>query len=185
MRPVKSIACCVGLLLALAGCSALPTPGRDDRGQEAEKQPAKLDPSKVERIEISACVAPGIPSPSPVPHSEVVLERAGRCRGTVVVDGKATAVYDLPVELFDECRGLLAEVDFFRMRSSSPEVPFENSSSSLCVRCGRKEHSVSVLHPAPSPPGFDRVWNFVMGLEKRGKHVKTEDARSPDTPNPS
>src|SRR5437867_646528 len=141
MRPVKSIACGVGLLLTLAGCSALPTRGRDDQGQEAEKEPAQLDLGKVERIEISACVAPGIPSPSPIPHIEVVLERAGRCRGTVVVDGKVTAAYDLPVELFDECRGLLAEVDFFRMKSSRPEVPFENSSSSLCVRCGGKEHS--------------------------------------------
>jgi len=183
LRPVKSIAFCVGLFLALCGCSALFTLRRDDREQEAEKQPARPDLGKVERIELSACAAPGIPAL--VPYIEVVLDRLGCCRETIVVDGKVTAAYDLPEEVFDECRGLLAEVDFFRMKSSTPEVPFENSSSSIRVRCGGKEHSVSVLHPAPAPPGFNKVWKFVTGLEKRGKPVQTEGARSPDTPNPN
>src|SRR5262249_33494736 len=121
LRPVKSIAFCVGLFLALCGCSALFTLRRDDREQEAEKQPARPDLGKVERIELSACAAPGIPAL--VPYIEVVLDRLGCCRETIVVDGKVTAAYDLPEEVFDECRGLLAEVDFFRMKSSTPEVP--------------------------------------------------------------
>ena len=66
------------------------------------------------------------------------------------------------------------ETNFFHMCSAQPEVLFENSSSGIQVRCDGHEHAVNVIHPAPTPAGFDKLYNFATSVEKRGKQVKME-----------
>jgi hypothetical protein len=104
------------------------------------------------------------------------LVRAGPSRGTACHNGTSTEI-ELPPEAFEEVRRTLHETGFWWMRSRETEETFEVSHSAVTVRCGGWEHTVSVAG-AELPSGYDKVWDFIEELEKRGKPVPA----TPDAP---
>jgi hypothetical protein len=75
--------------------------------------------------------------------------------------------------MFEECRALLIKTDFYYMKSVAPPPSqlFENSSTSLNVKCEEGEHCVTVVDPAPAPSGYDDILAFVGSIVERGKVV--------------
>src|SRR5262245_4313207 len=169
MRGLTLLAGC----LLLAGCSSGPL---DDPSRVFEQNPPLPDLDTVEKIEIAAGQSGGIPG-APLDNFELALVTVGPCRATVThgnnynSDNRTITRYDLPSEMFDECRKLLKETDFFHLQSARPEMLFENSSSSVAVTCGGRTHTVNVVSPAKAAEGYDKLYNFVTGAEKRGKEV--------------
>ena len=82
--------------------------------------------------------------------------------------------YELPPVTFAECRALLNETTFFTMRSVRPYPfnGFNGSSTRVTVKANHIGYSVSVASDAEPPAGFERIYSFAAGMEKRGKPVK-------------
>jgi hypothetical protein len=166
----------VGVFLVFLplGC-VLGTKEREQgRGGELRKEAERC---QAERIEISADASCGIRGGG-VSSREWVLEKDGRCWGTVTCGSNLantagwSKTYELPPEVFAECKALLQKTNFFQMRErSEPQVLFENSCSSVKVKWNGRERSVLVTHPAPAPKGYDEVYSFVTGLDSRGKEI--------------
>jgi hypothetical protein len=111
-----------------------------------------------------------------------VLRPSGECRG-------ATDVWDVsPVlagasppkqtfafrsaDAYTECERLLRDSGFFWMRDREPVKPFEPSTRTIEVWSGLRHHSVRVVSPENPPDGFDKVAQFVYGLEKRAADTR-------------
>jgi hypothetical protein len=164
----------VFLVVLPLGCA----PETKEREQRREGEYGKeVEWDRVDRIEISAHSSSGIYG-GPVTKQNWVLEKDGRCRGSVTHGNNAdnrnrwSKTYQLPPEVFAECKALLQKTNFFQMRErSEPKELFENSSSSVTVECNSRGHSVFVIHPAPAPEGYQELYSFVTGLESRGKEI--------------
>jgi hypothetical protein len=148
------------------------------QGQSSADPLAPKAPSRPTRIEIGASFSTGSQG-GLGSTSRWVLEKSGRCRGSVVttsaISGQGTTTeYQLPGTIFEECRGLLERTDFFQMPSRQPEVGSEASSSTISATYDGKTHSVTVPSPATPPEGFSRLFDFVDSLPARGKVVPAQ-----------
>ena len=104
-----------------------------------------------------------------------MLEQNGRCWGTVTKVFSArrdsylytSQKYELPPEVFDECKALLQKTDFFRMRRwSAPEALFENSATFIKVPVpgnGRNPRKVAARRTTVCPGTFGN--SIVTGPE--------------------
>jgi len=167
------------VLLLLAGCG--PTLRQTEPRDLAppEKPAQKVDLDATTQLELRAGECGGIGG-GPKTEYKLVLRKGGPCYGTVIKGNNVNDLnqevtrYELPAEEFERCRTLLLEVDFLKMTSAQPQFLFENSCSSLTVRCDRGQHCVLVVHPARPPVGFYRVWRFAADLPGRGKIIKPD-----------
>jgi hypothetical protein len=157
-----------------------------------EPQLPPLPYTTVRRIELTVTGAPGIPGP--ICGTTMILSKEGPCRATTRIDwfsfnspGRCEEKeYELPSEMFEECRALLIKTGFRYMKPvSQPDKLFENSSTSVNVKCEEEERCVTVIHPATPPSGYDDILAFVHSVVRRGKVVKpntSEDAPSDRKP---
>ena len=185
MGNLVSLLSVAGLIL-LSGCETMRQPPAR-LAEQKPAPPARPDLEKVQKIELRCSSSGGIPGAHSDAH-ELELSAGGPCRLTVTHGnnyndlGRTTATYELPAETFEECRRALIEAAFFDMTNSMPEFLFENSASSIRVTCdGKYSHSVSVIHPARSPKGFDEIFTLALKAEERGKLV----GKPPSDPPPS
>jgi hypothetical protein len=173
-----------GLLLALAGCiPPAVTPG----GAGGPIKDTNENSVSGDRLEIEISSACGIYG-GPAFRSEWVLVKNGSCLGTVThgsnAGGFPAAIkkHEVPAEVFDQCVAKLRETNFYWMRErSEPATRFENGGSSIKVKWKSRERLVSVTEPAKPPAGYEKLWAFVVELEKRGKELPASP--SPTTEN--
>jgi hypothetical protein len=131
----------------------------------------KKPPPGSDRIEISNSAFSGIPSPGRT--AKWVLVKGGGCRGSVEF-GQLTERYELPSEVFEECRKILDDTNFFQMKDPEPTgFQFEPGCVSITAKAGGPAHSVACVGNAKQSPGFVRLYTFLEELPKRGKVVES------------
>lgn len=177
----------VGLGLAwLAGC--LPTYPKNDgveKNSVNDPRNSKQITKQTNRIEISAGSSSGVAG-GPTWRAEWAIEKGKP--GTVTVTHGTntnnalprTSKMTIPAEKYDDLQRLLEEVDFFNIRAKQPGVAFESTTSSIRVNSGGRTHFVSVVSPAPSPNGYDKLLNYLADVSKFEKKPEFVE-KKPDT----
>jgi hypothetical protein len=137
-------------------------------------------PSSPDRIEITNSFGSGIYG-GELRTAKWVFEKSGTCRGTVTsgsnADGREnrTTEYELPTEVFEECRTILESTRFFDLKVRRPDFLFEASSWGIAATFNGRANSIDVYTQMP-PERFARMRDFLDELPKRSKVVSS----SPD-----
>ena len=162
------------VIFAGTGCST----NSANLNRNFESDRGEVGPPYRDRIEISAGSSSGLYG-GPQVRSTWILDKNGNCAGSATNGTNAgslpseTKKYQVPSEVFEECRALLRETNFFCMpQRNQPQFLFENSASSVTVKWNGREHSVLVIDPATPPMGFDKLHKFVDELTERGKEMR-------------